>query len=85
METRGCLASYKPGECLTLWLTTQRPHIKRRLLAEYLKIPHSQMRVIMPKDMGGTFGTKAPLYREELLACHLAMKLRRPVKWVENR
>ena len=85
METRGCLATYHPGEGLTLWLTTQRPHIKRHLLAEYLNLPHSQMRVIMPKDMGGAFGTKAPLYREELMACHLAMKLRRPVKWVENR
>lgn len=85
METRSCLATYSPGEGLTLWLTTQRPHIKRHLLAEYLNIPHSQVRVIMPKDMGGAFGTKAPLYREELVACHLAMTLRRPVKWVENR
>ena len=85
METRGCLAVFNQADGLTLWLTTQRPHIKRHLLAEYLKIPHNQVRVIMPKDMGGAFGTKAPLYREELLACHLAMKLRRPVKWIENR
>jgi carbon-monoxide dehydrogenase large subunit len=85
METRGCLAIYNPAEGLTLWLTTQRPHIQRHLLAEYLKIPHDKLRVIMPKDMGGAFGTKAPLYREEMIACHLAMKLRRPVKWVETR
>jgi carbon-monoxide dehydrogenase large subunit len=85
METRGCLATYNPAEGLTLWLTTQRPHIQRHLLAEYLKIPHDKLRVIMPKDMGGAFGTKAPLYREEMVACHLAMKLRRPVKWVETR
>lgn len=85
METRGCLAKYDANEGLTLWLTTQRPHIKRHLLAHYLKLPHDKIRVIMPKDMGGAFGTKAPLYREEILACHLAMKLRRPVKWVENR
>ena len=85
METRGCLAVYNPAEGLTLWLTTQRPHIQRHLLAEYLKIPHDKLRVIMPKDMGGAFGTKAPLYREEIIACHLAMKLRRPVKWVETR
>ncbi len=85
METRGCLATYNPAEGLTLWLTTQRPHIQRHLLAEYLKIPHDKLRVIMPKDMGGAFGTKAPLYREEIIACHLAMKLRRRVKWVDTR
>ena len=85
METRGCLAKYDSSDGLTLWLTTQRHHIKRHLLAQYLRLPHDRVRVIMPRDIGGAFGTKAPLYREEIVACHLAMKLKRPVKWVENR
>ena len=85
METRGCVARYDAGEGLTLWLTTQRPHTIRDLLARYLRLPHDKMHVIRPKDMGSAFGTKSPLYREEILASHLAMKLERPIKWVENR
>ena len=68
-----------------MWLTTQRSHIKRHLLAEYFKIPDSKIRVIAPKDVGGGFGVKAPLYREDIVLCHLSMCLKRPVKWVENR
>jgi aerobic carbon-monoxide dehydrogenase large subunit len=85
MEPRACLASYNPAEGLTVWLTTQRSHIKRHLLAEYFKIPDSKIRVIAPKDVGGGFGVKAPLYREEILICYLAMKLGRPLKWIETR
>ena len=85
MEMRGCLAKYDANEGLVLWLTTQRPHIIRNLIAEYFEIPYDKTRVIQPKDMGGAFGTKAPLYREEIVASHLAMTLKRPVKWVENR
>ena len=85
MEMRGCLAKYDANEGLVLWLTTQRPHIIRNLIAEYFDIPYDKTRVIQPKDMGGAFGTKAPLYREEIVASHMAMTLKRPVKWVENR
>ena len=85
METRSCLAIYDAAQGLTLWLTTQRPHNIRDLLADYLDIPHDKVRVIQPRDMGSAYGTKAPFYREDIIACALAMKLRRPVKWVENR
>lgn len=85
METRSCLAIYDAAQGLTLWLTTQRPHNIRDLLANYLDIPHDQVRVIQPRDMGSGYGTKAPFYREDIVACALAMKLRRPIKWVENR
>jgi carbon-monoxide dehydrogenase large subunit len=85
MEPRCCIASYSAAEGLTVWLTTQRSHIKRHLLAEYFKIPDSKIRVIAPKDVGGGFGVKAPLYREEILCCHLAMRYGRPIKWTENR
>jgi carbon-monoxide dehydrogenase large subunit len=85
METRSCLAIYDHAQGLTLWLTTQRPHNIRDLLADYIELPHDQVRVIQPRDMGSGYGTKAPFYREEIVASMMAMKLRQPVKWVENR
>jgi carbon-monoxide dehydrogenase large subunit len=68
-----------------LWLTTQRPHNIRDLLASYMQLPHDRVRVIQPRDMGSAFGSKAPFYREEIVASHLAMKLGQPVRWIENR
>jgi aerobic carbon-monoxide dehydrogenase large subunit len=85
MEPRASLATWSRAEGLTVWMTTQRSHIKRHLLAEYFKVPDSKIRVIAPKDVGGGFGVKAPLYREDIVVCALAMMLGRPVKWTENR
>ncbi len=85
MEPRASLATWSRAEGLTIWMTTQRSHIKRHLLAEYFKVPDSKIRVIAPKDVGGGFGVKAPLYREDIVVCALAMMLGRPVKWTENR
>ena len=85
MEPRATIAKYDAADGLTVWMTTQRSHIKRHLLAEYFKLPNGQIRVIAPKDVGGGFGVKAPLYREDIAICALAMMLRRPIKWVENR
>lgn len=85
MEPRVTLATYSQSEGLTVWLTTQRSHIKRHLLGEYFKIPDRRIRVIAPPDVGGGFGVKAPLYREDLVICHLAMMLGKPVRWIENR
>jgi carbon-monoxide dehydrogenase large subunit len=85
MEPRATIATWSASEGLTVWMTTQRSHIKRHLLAEYFKVPDSRIRVIAPKDVGGGFGVKAPLYREDIAICALAMMLGRPVKWIENR
>jgi aerobic carbon-monoxide dehydrogenase large subunit len=85
METRGMLATYDEAQGLTLWLTTQRPHNIRDLLASYMQLPHDRVRVIQPRDMGSAFGSKAPFYREEIVASHLAMKLGQPIRWIENR
>lgn len=85
METRGALATYDGFEGLTVHVNSQRPHILRMAISQIMNIPHHKVRVIAPKDVGGAFGTKAPVYREELLISYLALKLKRPVKWVENR
>lgn len=83
METRGVLAEYS-AERLTVWSSTQLPHILRTMLAKVLSISESDIRVIAP-DVGGGFGCKAELYPEEFLACVLAIQLRRPVRYIEDR
>lgn len=85
METRGMVASYDSFTGLTLHINSQRPHILRMAISKIMKISHDKVRVIAPKDVGGAFGTKAPVYREEFIVSYLAMKLKRPVKWIENR
>src|SRR4030095_12917804 len=85
MEPRGCLASWQPGdETLTFWHSTQIPHPMRSALAARLGIPESAVRVITP-DVGGGFGQKIPLYREELTTAAAARLLGRPVRWIETR
>jgi aerobic carbon-monoxide dehydrogenase large subunit len=85
IETRGCLASWLPGEeTLTFWHSTQIPHPMRTALAARLGISESDVRVITP-DVGGGFGQKIPLYREELATAAASRLLGRPVRWVETR
>ncbi|HYY24457.1 MAG TPA: molybdopterin cofactor-binding domain-containing protein, partial [Candidatus Udaeobacter sp.] len=85
IEPRGVAASPDPmGQGLTVWLSTQSPHRARADLANTLGFPENKIRLIAP-DVGGGFGSKGPLYREDVLACHLALKLRKPVKWVATR
>jgi carbon-monoxide dehydrogenase large subunit len=85
IETRGCLASWLPGdETLTFWHATQIPHPIRSALAARLGIPESDVRVITP-DVGGGFGQKIPLYREELATAAASRLLGKPVRWIETR
>lgn len=85
METRGAVAQYNPatGE-MTVWLTSQNPHIHRVLLSGVLGIPEHKLRVIAP-EVGGGFGSKIPCYPDEALVAFAARKLGRPVKWLEER
>ncbi len=69
---------------LTVWSSTQIPHLLRSQLAEQLKIGENKIRVIAP-EVGGGFGCKLNVYAEEALVAYLAMKLNRPVKWIERR
>ena len=85
MEPRAvvCAPMASTGE-ITLWSATQIPHIVRLLLALTTGIPEHKIRVIAP-DVGGGFGSKLDLYREEIIAAVVAGKLGRPVKWTESR
>lgn len=83
LETRGSVAAYAAGR-LTLWTATQTPHIVRTLLAEMLGLPEHAVRVIVD-EVGGSFGSKTHVYPEDVLVAWLAMRLGRPVRWIEDR
>lgn len=85
MEPRGCLAALDPGTgTLTVWTCHQSPHILRSLLAEHLGHPEHLLRVVSP-DVGGGFGIKLHLYPEDVVVAFLALRLGRPVKWIQSR
>jgi carbon-monoxide dehydrogenase large subunit len=85
IETRAVLARYlAESKELTVWSSTQVPHILKTHLAQLLKLPENEVRVIAP-DVGGGFGCKLNVYAEEALVGYLALELNRPVKWVEER
>ena len=85
LEARACLAVLDEGTgLLTLWSSHQTPHVLRSLVAEHLGHPEHLLRVICP-DMGGGFGIKTHLYPEDVLVAWLALRLERPVKWVQTR
>ncbi len=85
MEPRGVVAEYDAGEGqLTVWTSTQIPHLLRTQLAAMLGLAENRVRVIAP-EVGGGFGSKLNVYAEEALVGYLAMRLQRPVKWIETR
>ncbi|WP_338470517.1 molybdopterin cofactor-binding domain-containing protein [Niallia sp. XMNu-256] len=85
IETRAAIGQYDAGSGdLTLWCSSQNPHIHRMVLSEVLNIPESKLRVIAP-DMGGGFGGKIGVHPDEALVGYAARDLNRPVKWIELR
>jgi carbon-monoxide dehydrogenase large subunit len=85
METRGAVASYQRGSNeLTLWSTTQNPHIVRFLMSLCTNIPETNIRVLS-QDVGGGFGSKIPMYAGEMIASVVSKELLRPIKWIEDR
>jgi aerobic carbon-monoxide dehydrogenase large subunit len=85
VETRGCAAVWDEGrEHLTFHVGSQVPHPYRSMLAARLRLSESQVTVISP-DVGGGFGQKITLYREELAVAAIARELKRPVRWREDR
>jgi len=84
IEPRGAVAQVDAAGHLTLWATTQTPHVVRDALAQLLGLPPEQVRVVAP-DVGGGFGIKVTLYGEEVLVAWQARQLGRPVKWIEDR
>ena len=85
IENRGVVASYdREKDYLTVWASTQFPHVMRTFLSEVLGFPENRIRVIAP-NVGGGFGIKSAIFPDEVSVVILSMKLGRPVKWVEER
>ena len=84
METRGVLANWGWDETLTVWSSTQMPYPLRTYIANIVGIPEQIIRVVAP-TVGGGFGQKAHFFAEEFILPWIARKLRKPVKWIEDR
>lgn len=83
IETRGVVAAYD-GSTLTVYGSTQSVFSWREGLVGSLGLSEGKVRVIQ-MDTGGAFGSKGGVYQEYVVAAYAAMKLRKPVKWVESR
>ena len=85
MEPRSAIAQYvAPTGNLTLWATTQNPHIARFLSSVVTGVGEHKVRVIAP-EVGGGFGSKIAYYADEAITSFCAMQLGVPVKWTETR
>lgn len=85
LEPRGLAAEWiATTEELTVFSSTQVPHMVRQDLAKALRLRADQVRVVAP-DVGGSFGQKASLFADEGIVCLAATRLGRKVKWVEDR
>ncbi|BBM74081.1 aerobic carbon-monoxide dehydrogenase large subunit [Rhodothermus marinus] len=88
IETCGCIADYNPVEGkLTVYMTTQAPHVVRTalaLVAGHVGLSEEKIRVISP-DIGGGFGGKVPIYPGYVIAIAASVLLGKPVKWIEDR
>ncbi|MCX5095255.1 molybdopterin-dependent oxidoreductase [Streptomyces sp. NBC_00365] len=86
LEPRGGLASFDPvtGR-LGYDVASQSPNSHRAFLAEVLGLDAELIRVRLPPNMGGSFGIKGGVYRDDVAVCWASMHLGRPVRWLEDR
>jgi aerobic carbon-monoxide dehydrogenase large subunit len=85
LETRGALGRYDASrDVLELHGAAKVPHRNKELLARMLRRPPSSVQCY-ETHVGGGFGIRGELYPEDVLVCVAAMRLERPVKWIEDR
>jgi aerobic carbon-monoxide dehydrogenase large subunit len=85
IETRGVLADYSAADGnLTVWMSSQTPHLMRFYFTLALGLPETRIRVISP-DVGGGFGSKGYPQAEDYLVAAASKLSGRPVKWIEGR
>ena len=85
MEPRGVVAHYERGkDTMTIWSSTQNPHILRTFIAMLNGMGEDQVRAIAP-EVGGGFGAKINIYGEEYVVASLSKRLGLPLKWIEDR
>ncbi len=84
METRGVVASYGDDQRYTITVSSQGANMIHNSVCGIMKLDPKRLRVLT-HDVGGGFGTKAPAYREYVLAALAAEKLKTPVTWIADR
>ncbi len=85
MEPRCCSAVYDKGrDMLTVWTSTQSPHIQRSIMAKVLRLSENKIRLIS-RDVGGAFGLKNSPFIETIITGLFALRSGHPVKWTETR
>jgi len=85
MEGKAVVAHWdERADQLIMYYSTQTPHIVRTGIAQFLGLDEGQVRIIAP-DVGGGFGYKVIVHPEELAVAWLAMKYRKPYRWIEDR
>ena len=85
LEPCGSIADYdRATGKLTVYMTTQAPHIIRAAVAMVAELPEHQIRVISP-DLGGGFGNKVPVYPGYVISILASILTERPVKWIEDK
>ena len=85
LETCGCVASFdRVRGDLTVYITSQAPHVVRTVVGMLSSIPESKIRIISP-DIGGGFGNKVGVYPGYVVTIVASIVLGRPVKWIESR
>jgi carbon-monoxide dehydrogenase large subunit len=85
LEGRSILADYNAGEhSLTVYHSTQAPHMMQDIFSRHLGIPEANVRVIS-KDVGGSFGIKVHVYPDEMATAAISVMMRRPVKFTADR
>jgi len=85
LEGRTLLADYNAAEhTLTVYHSTQAPHMMQDIISRHLDIPEGSVRVIA-RDVGGSYGIKVHVYPDEMATAALSVMLRRPVKFVADR
>ena len=85
IEPRGVVAHYEPGkDTITIWSSTQSPHMLRSFIASMNDMGEDQVRAIAP-EVGGGFGCKSAGSAEECVTAAVSRRLGVPVKWIEER
>lgn len=86
LETYGVIASYDASDnSFTVWTNFHGPFVLLTLVAHALGVAPNALRVVVPRDIGGSFGIKAGLYPYIALMCVVSRVVGRPVKWIETR
>lgn len=84
LEGRGVVAKPETDGSVTVWTSTQAIHQVRTAICEALNLPEHRLRVVAP-DVGGAFGMKAFAFLEDSLTTAIAIRLGKPVRWIETR